>query len=40
MNTAIAAVPAGALVRVKLTVAALPEKVSVMNGTVVTVFPI
>ena len=40
MNTAIDAVPAGALVRVKLTAEALPEKVSVMNGTVVTVFPI
>jgi hypothetical protein len=39
MNTAIAADPAGARVSVKLTVAELPEKVSVMNGTVVTVFP-
>jgi hypothetical protein len=36
MYTAIAAEPAGALVSVKLTVAELPENVSVMNGTVVT----
>jgi hypothetical protein len=33
-NTAIDAVPAGALVSVKFVVLALPENVSVMNGTV------
>jgi hypothetical protein len=32
MNTAIDAVPAGALVSVKLVVLALPENVSVMKG--------